>query len=103
MRSIRLGAIAAGVASMVGAPSLAQDVRQLGPHVHGDSDLNIAAEGKNLAMELHSPGMDIFGFEHPATTDADKGVAATATKALQDPVALSEFRRALAARRPRPT
>ena len=33
-------------------------------HVHGHAELSIASEGHELIMELHSPAMNIVGFEH---------------------------------------
>ncbi len=55
-------------------PAVADETghRQLGPHVHGQGTLDIAIEGKKIAMELVVPGMDIVGFEHVPTTDAQK-------------------------------
>lgn len=46
--------------------------RQLGPHVHGQGTLDLAIEGNKIQMELVSPGMDIVGFEHVASTPEQK-------------------------------
>ena len=35
-------------------------------HVHGTAKLNIAVEGKTATVELESPAMDVYGFEHAA-------------------------------------
>jgi len=53
-------------------PLLAEEKRELGAHAHGHGALNIAVDGKTLAMELEVPGFDIVGFEHAAESDADK-------------------------------
>ena len=40
-------------------------------HVHGVARLDMALECRTLEFELDTPAMNIVGFEHPATTDAD--------------------------------
>ncbi len=62
--------------------------RELGAHVHGHGTLNIAIEDKRLSMELEAPGMDIVGFEHAASTDAQKAVVEKAKALLQKPLEL---------------
>ncbi len=44
----------------------------LGKHEHGVAQLNVALDGKTLELELDSPAMNLVGFEHAASTDADK-------------------------------
>lgn len=85
MRLITLASIATLVATV---PALAEEHRELGPHVHGHGTLNIAIEGSKLSMELEVPGMDIVGFEHAATSDADKATVDKATKLLETPLVL---------------
>jgi hypothetical protein len=75
-------------AACLALPAVAQEVRQLPPHVHGQSHLSIAVEGKNLAMELHAPGNDIVGFEYAPSTDAQRAAVAAATNTLRDPIGL---------------
>ena len=77
-----------GTAAALTLPAAAQDVRQLPPHVHGESHLSIAVDGKMLEMEFHAPGSDIVGFEYAPTTDAQRAAIAAATVALRDPVGL---------------
>ena len=43
----------------------------LGAHEHGVGRLNAALDGQTLELELESPAMNLVGFEHAATTDAD--------------------------------
>ena len=50
----------------------ASEHRQLGAHVHGVGQFNMAIEGDRLMMELEAPGMDIVGFEHAADSESDK-------------------------------
>ena len=56
--------------------------RQLDAHVHGHGTLNIAIEGKDVALELQVPGMDIVGFEHAAKTDKQKAAVGSAKAEL---------------------
>ena len=83
-------ALAALTAVMLAAiPARAEDEhRELGPHVHGHGTLDIAVEGKRVAMELEVPGMDIVGFEHQASTDAQKAAVDKATAQLEEPLTL---------------
>lgn len=60
----------------------------LGAHEHGVGRLNAALDGQALELELDSPAMNLVGFEHLATTPADKAKVAAARKQLENPVAL---------------
>jgi len=86
----KIFALAALTAVMLAAiPARAEDEhRELGPHVHGHGTLDIAVEGKRVAMELEVPGMDIVGFEHQASTDAQKTAVEKATAQLEEPLTL---------------
>ena len=64
-------------------PANAEEHRQLGPHEHGVGHLNIAVEGKRVSMELEVPGADIVGFEHEASTQAQKAAVSKATATLK--------------------
>ena len=68
--------------------SAASETRDLDAHVHGHGALNIAIDGDQVAMELEAPGFDIVGFEHEATTDADKATIEAALASLSDPAKL---------------
>ena len=81
----------AALAVAAAAPSLAtaaDEHRELGPHVHGHGNLNIAVEDKRVSMELEVPGMDIVGFEHDATTDEQKAAMEKATAQLGQPLSV---------------
>ncbi|MBH3425473.1 DUF2796 domain-containing protein [Pseudomonas gessardii] len=60
----------------------------LGAHEHGVGRLNAVLDGKALELELESPAMNLVGFEHLATTDADKAKVAAARKQLEHPLVL---------------
>jgi len=78
--------ILASLLILASLPALAEQAehRQLGPHVHGQGTLDIAIDGKKIEMELVSPGMDIVGFEHVATTDDQKAAVEKAKTKLAD-------------------
>ena len=60
----------------------------LGAHEHGVGRLNAALDGQTLELELESPAMNLVGFEHAATTDADKAKVATVRAQLEKPLML---------------
>ncbi|MBN3860658.1 DUF2796 domain-containing protein [Pseudomonas frederiksbergensis] len=60
----------------------------LGAHEHGVGRLNAALDGQTLELELESPAMNLVGFEHAATTDADKAKVTAARAQLEKPLAL---------------
>jgi hypothetical protein len=66
----------------------------LGAHEHGVGRLNAALDGQTLELELDSPAMNLVGFEHAATTDADKAKVAAVRAQLEKPVALFSLAKA---------
>ena len=44
----------------------------LGAHVHGEGQLEIAVEGKNVELYLSIPGVDVVGFEHQPKDDKQR-------------------------------
>jgi hypothetical protein len=60
----------------------------LSAHEHGVGRLNAALDGQTLELELESPAMNLVGFEHAATTDADKAKVAAVRALLEKPLAL---------------
>jgi hypothetical protein len=67
------------------APALAQIERQHGAHVHGTSIVDIALDGKILAIHLDAPGMNLLGFEHAPRDAAERATVAAVLKDLQTP------------------
>ncbi|MCO8311129.1 DUF2796 domain-containing protein [Pseudomonas mandelii] len=60
----------------------------LSAHEHGVGRLNAALDGQTLELELESPAMNLVGFEHAATTDADKAKVAAVRVQLEKPLVL---------------
>ncbi|MGX0892643.1 hypothetical protein AB7M22_004651 [Pseudomonas sp. ADAK2 TE3594] len=60
----------------------------LSAHEHGVGRLNAALDGQTLELELESPAMNLVGFEHTATSDADKAKVAAVRAQLEKPLVL---------------
>ena len=67
---------------------LSEETRQLDAHEHGVGELNIAIEGKSVAMELKAPGADIVGFEYEAASAEDRASIDQALAQLSAPLEL---------------
>lgn len=52
-------------------------------HVHGEGKFVLAAEGKNLEIEMEIPADDIVGFEHSPKTAKQKKAVKDAVKILR--------------------
>ncbi|MDF2489404.1 MAG: hypothetical protein K0S77_2026 [Pseudomonas sp.] len=57
-------------------------------HEHGVASLNVALDGNTLELELDTPAMNLVGFEHAASSDADKAKVAAVRQQLEQPLAL---------------
>ncbi|WP_256825281.1 DUF2796 domain-containing protein [Pseudomonas juntendi] len=60
----------------------------LGGHEHGVAKLNVVLDGNTLELELDSPAMNLVGFEHAASSDADKAKVAAVRQQLEQPLKL---------------
>ncbi|CRI59352.1 DUF2796 domain-containing protein [Pseudomonas sp. CCOS 191] len=60
----------------------------LGAHEHGVAKLNAVIDGNVLELALDSPAMNLVGFEHAASSDADKAKVAAARQQLEQPLKL---------------
>ena len=60
----------------------------LGAHEHGVAKLNVVLDGNTLELELDSPAMNLVGFEHAASSDADKAKVAAVRQQLEQPLQL---------------
>lgn len=60
----------------------------LGAHEHGVARLNAVLDGNTLELELDSPAMNLVGFEHAASSDADKAKVAAVRQQLEHPLKL---------------
>ena len=79
----KLSPLAALIALTVSHAAIAEEgFRQHDAHVHGEVELNIAQDGKELLMEITAPGADVVGFEHAPQNDAQKKTLADAISVL---------------------
>ena len=60
----------------------------LGAHEHGVAKLNVVLDGNTLELALDSPAMNLVGFEHAASSDADKAKVAAVRQQLEQPLKL---------------
>ncbi|MBM7062755.1 DUF2796 domain-containing protein [Pseudomonas sp. UL073] len=60
----------------------------LGKHEHGTATLNVAFEGEMLELALESPAINLVGFEHAASSEADQAKVAAARTLLEHPLGL---------------
>ena len=80
------GWLALGVMVALGGTAQAAERRELAPHEHGRSKLNLAVEGAQVIMEIEAPGMDVLGFEYPAQTAEEKAAVKRLNKAALEDV-----------------
>lgn len=71
--------IAAALCIATGATQAAQG------HAHGVGSLDVAVDGKELALSLELPLDAAVGFEHAPRTPAEQAALASAAKLLKDP------------------
>lgn len=74
--------------TLAATSAYAEEKRQLGSHEHGVGALNIAIDGKTVAMEFTAPGADIVGFEYEATSEDDRAAVDDAVATLARPLDL---------------
>ena len=80
--------LALGMVVALSGTAMAAERRELAPHEHGRSKLNLAVEGGQVVMEIEAPGMDLVGFEYPAQSDEEKAKVKAAQSALATPLEL---------------
>ena len=84
------------VAQAVQAHEHEHEHGSLGAHEHGVARLNAVLDGQALELELESPAMNLVGFEHAPSTDADKAKVAAARAQLEQPLVLFSLPKAAA-------
>ena len=72
--------IALLVLSVAGGTASADGMHAHGKHVHGEVTVNIALEGRTLALEIDAPAAQTLGFEKSPRDDRDRA----AVKAVDD-------------------
>jgi hypothetical protein len=91
MITYRTHLLAALLMLVAGSPIQAQDHHETSEkdtapsqeaHVHGIAELFVVLEGMQLDIELHSPAMNLLGFEHRASTPEQETIVERARKDL---------------------
>lgn len=68
------------------APTGARDShREHGAHEHGAGVLNVVVEANELAIELRMPGVNVVGFEHAPSNEADRAAIDKVLAIFRDP------------------
>ena len=57
---------------LLGSTLQAGELRQAGTHEHGVARLDLAQEGTQIDLHLESPAMNLLGYEHMPSSDADR-------------------------------
>jgi hypothetical protein len=60
-------------------------------HVHGIAELHVVLEGTQLDIELHSPAVNLLGFEHHANTKQEQETVDQARRLLADSEKIFQF------------
>ena len=60
----------------------------LGAHEHGVAQLDVALEGRHLELELHSPALNLLGFEHAPRGSAEWARVEAVRAVLEQPGSL---------------
>ena len=68
--------------------AVAQTKRDLDSHEHGSSTLNIIIDNDEMFLEFANPWMNLVGFEHKPSTDAQHTAIESATTQLEAPLEL---------------
>lgn len=77
-------ALALVIGLSLAATANAEEYRQHEAHVHGHVEFNIAQDGKDLLIEITSPGADVVGFEHAPENAEQEQALKQAIAALKD-------------------
>ena len=66
--------IALLVLSVAGGTASADEMHDHGKHVHGEVTVNIALDGRTLALEIDAPAAQTLGFEKSPRDDRERAV-----------------------------
>jgi hypothetical protein len=60
-----------------------EEFEQHAAHEHGKVTINLAVQEQQLVIELHSPAVNVVGFEHEPRTDDERAAVRTASDLLK--------------------
>lgn len=70
---------------------MAKGLRKESAHAHGQSQMNLISEAKNLQLEWVAPADDLLGFEHKPRNDQEKNKVAEVVAKLKDNLSIVHF------------
>jgi hypothetical protein len=80
--------LAVGFACAASSPAIADEFRSRGVHEHGSATLDIAIQNSILDIALHSPAINVIGFEHAPRSVEEKTALAQANRVFGSPQGL---------------
>lgn len=72
--------LALGLACAAGSSAIAGEFRSRGVHEHGSATVDIAVQDGTLDIALHSPAINVIGFEHAPRNADEKSAVAQANR-----------------------
>jgi hypothetical protein len=80
--------LALGLTCVAGSQSIADQFRSRGVHEHGAATVDIAVQDATLDIALHSPAINVIGFEHAPRSAEEKAALAQANRVFGSPQGL---------------
>lgn len=80
--------LALGLICAAGSPSVADEFRSRGVHEHGSATVDIAVQDATLDIALHSPAINVIGFEHAPRSAEERAALAQANRVFASPQGL---------------
>ena len=80
--------LALALACAAGSPAMAGEFRSRGVHEHGSATVDIAIQDATLDIALHSPAINVIGFEHAPQSADEKAALAQANRVFGSPQGL---------------
>src|SRR5258708_21697619 len=77
--------LALGLTCVAGSQSIAEQFRSRGVHEHGSATVDIAVQDATLDIALHSPAINVIGFEHAPRSADEKSALAQANRIFTSP------------------
>lgn len=80
--------LALGLTCVAGSQSIAEQFRSRGVHEHGSATVEIAVQDATLDIALHSPAINVIGFEHAPRSAEERTALAQANRVFSSPQGL---------------
>src|ERR1700692_4034457 len=77
--------LALGLICAASSQSIADEFRSRGVHEHGSATGDIAVQDTTLDIALHSPAINVIGFEHASRSAEEKAALAQANRVFGSP------------------